>query len=222
MNKLSPKQKALLLIFIPTMLALGMVVSLILWVGEAQYTIWKVAITWGIIIIAIDVVLFLNTKIVARPKKYKPDKKKKDKCIIDTEEVIGDNPSDNVRINWDEPEAPRIERMGDSEKAESEKKDPLGDLAGTSGIVDTEPLMYEDADVQLAELEKPVKKLRKPAVAKPTPEPKEKSGKKKKEGNYQINAEHYQKSESIKETELEVVMPEQFDEAVKSDKIKKK
>lgn len=210
MNKFSPKQKALLLIFIPTMLALGMIVSFILWGTEAKYTIWKVAITWGIIVIAIDVVMFINTKIVARPKKFKPNKKKgKKEVTTETEEVIGDNPSD-VKINWDQPESPKIERMGDTEKQEGEKKDPLADLAGVSGIVDTEPLRYEDSDVLPAnsESEKPIKRLKKPAVAKPTPEPK--AAKKKK-----ADSEHNQINENAKESEIEVVMPEQFDEAAK-------
>lgn len=71
--KLNKKQKIIFFIFIPTVIALSIVISLIIWASGVTYTIWKVAILWGVALIIIDVVLYLNTKLKRKPKLFKMD-----------------------------------------------------------------------------------------------------------------------------------------------------
>jgi len=214
------------------MFALGVVVSLVLWLGEAQYTIWKVAFTWGIVIITIDVVMFLNTKLVKRPKKVKPSKHKAEETPV--EEVLGDNPTD-IRISWDAPSAPKIERMENVTLSAKADKAEDADLKGgtprklearsaseDSGNMETEPLVDQEGKTSEQKPTKPALRLKKPSVAKPTPKApikKEKTSKKKAKASAENKA---LESDSFKENpELLIVMPEPYEEKSSKNSSKK-
>lgn len=110
---LNKKQKILLFVFIPTIIALSVVFSIIIWSNSIRYALWIIAIIWGLAIIMIDVVLFLNSKVTKEKvnKVAVEEIKEEDSCITDISEpeiqqeeivlismnpapIIGDNVSD--------------------------------------------------------------------------------------------------------------------------------
>lgn len=123
MTKISKKAKVLLFVFIPTVLALCLLFSLLLWVSGATNSIWKIALLWGIGFIAIEVVLFLNSKRVPKAKKKKTVKEQV-KSNEDNLEVILQEDKDDKSL---EKEKETLDKILNAITASDESDKPLNE-----------------------------------------------------------------------------------------------
>lgn len=96
------KKKVLLFIVLPSILALAVVASLLIWVNGVKYSVWVVLLCWAFAILLISSIFLYHTRIIKE-------------CI--EEEKVDVNPSDQIlEEEKDSDNNPKIDNKEDYDK----------------------------------------------------------------------------------------------------------